>query len=745
MPTTNNVLKDLKSNSDALEELRKDYLPVSEGVDTVFFYEEYETRIVGGMKKMVSKFEFRTIDLFVTNRQIVPRHSAIVDGDREATVVPLSADHCEIVKFGKHDTENYHTVTHYIKEFVEQGPAKIRERWIHENGHRTDPKGELPTTQKTVAPKPLLSVSRNYVRRPEIDAFLTQYLLPSSPLERQPRCILHGLGGGGKTQLASSWIEAHKHSRRQIEADLQTAIRSIGPEYSGLSWKDTVAWLSSQQDWLLYFDNADSPDLPLDDYFPNSIYGAILVTTRNRGCISYAPDSHIEVGRLTENEAVELLHKVANVTPSSNETSLAIVNELGMWALAITQAGAYIFKTRRLDTYLSTFRKHRKKLLREASLKGRNYKASMYTALDLSFSQLSIKAQELMKICAFLHHSSIPLLLFERSTTSSFRTHIVEEECPPPESDETIISQLKDVLGSEWDDYSFQELIDSISWHSLVNISIDHNSQLFYSLHPLVQAYIRDLLVPVDRDRYARSASQLLLGATRPLLDRDANDWYRQLSFHIDGLPTNVKLAHPSHTLAFRMVYTSVENWNSTKELDEHCYSQFYQTFGPKHLVTVRAMANLAATLRDCGQLEEAEKMGREVLALRLEMLGEKHPHTVWAMANLAVTLWSRGQLEEAEKMEREVLALRLEILGEKHPDTVWAMDNLAATLQNRGQLEEAEKMQREVLALRLEMLGEKHPHTVTAMANLAVTLQNCGQLEEAEKMGREVLALRLE
>ncbi|KAG8824605.1 hypothetical protein FRC17_009068, partial [Serendipita sp. 399] len=192
--TSNKVLKDIKKDSSALEELQANYLPASEGIDTIFFYEAYETPIVGGVRQM-----------------IVPRHSAIIAGDREANVVGLNADHCQIVKFSGNDDENYRTVAHYIRGFMEQGPAKIRENWMHENGHRAIAKGELPATQKTVAPKPLLSVSRNYVRRPEINDLLTQHLLPKSSLERQPRCILHGLGGGGKTQLALSWIEAHKH------------------------------------------------------------------------------------------------------------------------------------------------------------------------------------------------------------------------------------------------------------------------------------------------------------------------------------------------------------------------------------------------------------------------------------------------------------------------------------------------------------------------------------------------------
>ncbi|KAG8814340.1 hypothetical protein FRC17_001194 [Serendipita sp. 399] len=318
MSTTNEILKHLNRDSSALEEIQAQYLPASQRIDTIFFYEEYPTPLFGGLNKM-----------------IVPRHLAIIAGESRAKTVVLHADHCEMVKFNdKHDI-NYRKVVDYLHELVENGPAKVRENWIRENSYRIPVKGELLPPQQIVLPKPLLPVSRNYVQRPELEAFLTKKLVPAFSAEQQARCVLHGLGGGGKTQVASSWIEGNRDkfnrvividasSQQQIEADLERAIRSIGPQYDKSTWKDTLAYLSSQKGWLLFFDNADSPGLHLDNYLPSSTNGAILITTWNRDCINYAPDSHITVGTLTENEAINLLHKVADVVPPSNEASLAI-------------------------------------------------------------------------------------------------------------------------------------------------------------------------------------------------------------------------------------------------------------------------------------------------------------------------------------------------------------------------------------------------------------------------------------
>ncbi|KAG9021625.1 hypothetical protein FS842_006532 [Serendipita sp. 407] len=390
---------------------------------------------------------------------------------------------------------------------------------------------------------------------------------------------------------------------------------------------------------------------------------------------------------MSESEAVDLLHKVANITPPSNDVSLAITRELEMWALAITQAGAYIFKTRRLDNYLDMLQKHRKKLMREALRPGRNYQGSTYAAFDLSFGLLPRNAQELMKICAFLHYSSIPRALFERSAASGFQTYTKFASFPPPTSDEGDISALEEIFGSEWDDLTFQTLIESISRGSLMDTLIDDNGECFYNIHPLVQTYILDLLEREDWKRHASLAGQLLLGAIRPLQEDKNNSWHRQLSSHVNNLRMEIKLSHASHTLTFLMVYKSIGNWNGSQALMKYCWSEFKSTLGARHPDTITTMYNLAWKLLSGGRLEEAERMQREVLALRNEILGQRHPDTITAMHTLARTLKSRGQLEEAENMMQEVVALRQEVLGQRHPHTISAMSHISSIHTQRAKL----------------------------------------------------------
>lgn len=70
--------------------------------------------------------------------------------------------------------------------------------------------GELHQDLLLYIPKPLPPVSKYYVERPRIQDILTEKLLPPGLPQRQRFCVLHGLAGSGKTQLAVSWVNKNK-------------------------------------------------------------------------------------------------------------------------------------------------------------------------------------------------------------------------------------------------------------------------------------------------------------------------------------------------------------------------------------------------------------------------------------------------------------------------------------------------------------------------------------------------------
>jgi hypothetical protein len=79
--------------------------------------------------------------------------------------------------------------------------------------------------------------------------------------------------------------------------------------------------------------------------------------------------------------------------------------------------------------------------------------------------------------------------------------------------------------------------------------------------------------------------------------------------------------------------------------------------------------------------------MKKEVVENMRRILGDEHPDTITAMNNLAMTLRDLGQLDEAATIKKEVVENMRRILGDEHPDTITAMNNLAMTLRDLGQL----------------------------------------------------------
>ncbi|KAM5449470.1 hypothetical protein MaudCBS49596_004951 [Microsporum audouinii] len=185
---------------------------------------------------------------------------------------------------------------------------------------------------------------------------------------------LCGIGGIGKTSIAIEyvfsrkekfgaifWIRSDKASkfdhdfcRIAMELGLQDTSEAFNPVVCrelAKGWlENPVRVLDHEHDivsqadaqWLIVFDNADSPDL-LQDYSPLSSNGSILVTSRDplaKSSPSIA-SRYIDLAPLGNNEGAELLQRLSHVTENV-EVSVKIAAKLGGLPLAISQMAAII-------------------------------------------------------------------------------------------------------------------------------------------------------------------------------------------------------------------------------------------------------------------------------------------------------------------------------------------------------------------------------------------------------------------
>jgi hypothetical protein len=111
-------------------------------------------------------------------------------------------------------------------------------------------------------------------------------------------------------------------------ATINTGLKSIATSKNvGSSSQDALNWLiRTQEDWLLFYDNTDDPNINLNPFLPQCNHGNIIITSRNPGLCVYA-GANSAVSDIEEGDAMALLLKSAaqDVSPVNERMAAEIV------------------------------------------------------------------------------------------------------------------------------------------------------------------------------------------------------------------------------------------------------------------------------------------------------------------------------------------------------------------------------------------------------------------------------------
>ncbi|KAJ7120145.1 P-loop containing nucleoside triphosphate hydrolase protein [Mycena epipterygia] len=543
---------------------------------------------------------------------------------------------------------------------------------------------------------------------------------------KQDIFLLHGLGGSGKTQIALKFIAESTSNFTDIffidssSVDtIDTGLKNIAKAKTvGESSQDALQWLQSKQEqWLLFFDNADDPKINLNDYFPQFNHGNIIITSRNPGLCVYA-GSHSPVSDMEEIEAADLLLRsaVQDTTYDNKIIAGQIVKALHYLPLAIIQAGAFISKSGDFDGYLALYEQNRARLLSQKPVQSHdNYAWTVYTTWQISFNQLSQHAATFLHFCSLLHHQRISEQIFKNAATYKFGP-----SSPSKDELQMPLEYLSKFLAPDgiWDSFCFIDMTNEVRAYSLINF---HPQQKMFSMHPLVHDWTRSTLSNKESYHHwklkeAQELEIVVLERRRNLLGDN----------HPETLDAMENLS---------ATYQSQEKLKEAEELKVVVLEKRRNLLGNNHPETLRAMGNLAGTYKDLGKLKEAQELEVLVLEKRKNILGENHPDTLIAMGNLAFTYTKLERWQEAQELGEVVLKKRRNVLGDNHPLTLRAMNNLAVTYNKLERWHEAEELGVAALKKQMGVLGDKHPRTLETMQNLAVTYEQLGKLAEAESL----------
>src|SRR5262249_53519512 len=99
--------------------------------------------------------------------------------------------------------------------------------------------------------------------------------------------------------------------------------------------------------------------------------------------------------------------------------------------------------------------------------------------------------------------------------------------------------------------------------------------------------------------------------------------------------------------------------------------------------------------------------------------------------------------LDAAERLSREALAIRRKLLDPDHADVAWSLYNLAYVLLERDRASEAGELLEEIFAKRGDNLPDEHPVVSSSLLMMGLVKMRSGEHFHASKYFEACLDLR--
>ena len=549
----------------------------------------------------------------------------------------------------------------------------------------------------------------------------------------EPRTVLTGMRGCGKTQLAAAvaakcedegwpivaWINAA--SREELVADLYELALRIGIDAPKDIPQETIVRRLLDQlrsadtaDRLFVFDNVENLD-DLKYLTPEGKGVRVIITTTRHldwDSLGWHP---ITVGVFERHQSITLLCE--RTVDTHREAADRIADALGDLPVAIAQAAATAKQGGyTLSEYLERLSNHPL----ESSVsrfEGDHYPDAIGVALFMAYEQaldrLRTKSRR-QEIIARLLLGTLSLL-----AASGIPSHWLLSFNDESDAVRKVLSFLKRA--------------------SILQESTDGNKTIIHRLQG--QVYRETYLIDQKMFRAARTCAAVLLnGINVDRLDnferqrRETRNLVEQISAVTSQGHSQSLFSYPAFVsiLATTLRYATDLGMPQLALTITESVTQAYDTLGADHPETLTSRNNLANAYQDAGKLEEAITLYEQNLKDFEDLLGPDHPETLTSRNNLAYAYQDRGRLDEATPLFERNLSDFIRVLGPDHPHTLTARHNLANAYQDRGRLDEAIPLLERNLSDFIRVLGPDHPRTLTARNNLAYAYQESDRLDEA-------------
>lgn len=157
-------------------------------------------------------------------------------------------------------------------------------------------------------------------------------------------------------------------------------------------------------------------------------------------------------------------------------------------------------------------------------------------------------------------------------------------------------------------------------------------------------------------------------------------------------------------------------------KLLEDTFRRYHDVFGPEHPYVLSCSVNLAITQRRLGDLAASRTLLEGATKGLSERLG-RHHHALICVVDLASTLAELGDVEQAARRGEESLPDLVALLGPDHPDALACAANLALDLKATGQDQRAAELLADTIERLRRVLGDDHPEVQDAVAGRRLDL----------------------
>ena len=549
----------------------------------------------------------------------------------------------------------------------------------------------------------------------------------------EPRTVLTGMRGSGKTQLAAAiaarceeegwplvaWI--HAASRKQIIADLyELALRTGIDAPNSIPLEVIVRRLMDHlrsadgSNSLFVFDNVENPN-DLRDLIPESTGVRTLITTTRHLDWDDLGWLRFTVGAFDREQSITLLCE--RTVDTHREAADRIADALGDLPVAIAQAAATAKQGGyTLSGYLDRLSHH--PLESSISpLEGDDYPNAVGIALLMAYEQvleqLRTKHPQQERIAVSLL-DTLSLL-----TASGVPTHWLLRLDSDSDAVRDTLSFLKSV--------------------AILQESSDGDKTFIHWLqgHVHRETYLND---QKQLGEARRCAATLLGGMDVDHLENP--EQRRQETHHLIEQLLSITSQDYSHSLFSEPHVSSklAETLHDATSLGmsqlalclTDSVTQACDALGPHHPDTLASRNNLAGTYRASGRLDKAIALYEQTLEDSIRVLGTDHPSTLASRDDLAAAYRDASRLEEAIPLYERIFDDVMRILGPDDLGILTSRLNLADVYRDASRLDDAIAMYKQNLQDSARILGPHHPRTLASRNHLAGTCRDVGRLDEA-------------